>query len=273
MIEIDKEKMLNMGMSRFSSFVERHCYDTKWALIARSCGVDDILNEPRHERVRRAQTFGDDDYPNAVFMFLSDVFSYDYQTGLLLISEITLNSKLNDEQKSELNTILGFFSDEKIDITKLVQTALIDKSDKFIDLVKYPDDFYKALIEEINFQYMSKCAMSLSILIRKLIENLIIDILRKKYGTAHIDFYYNPDRRRFHDFSVLLKNLNDRRNDFHHVTQSLDEAFIRELNEYRETGNSSAHSIDTNINIEIFKSKKDDINNKVKLLIRILNHI
>lgn len=273
MIKIDKDKMLNLGISRFSSFVERYCYDTDWTLIALSCGVSDILNEPEHEGLIRAQYFGNDGYPHAVFVFLSDVFSYDYQTGLLFISEITLNSKLNDEQESELNTILGFFSDEKIDITKLVQTALIDKNDKFIDLVKYPDDFYKTLIEEINFQYIHKCAMSLSILVRKLIENLIIDILRKKYGTIHLDFYYNPDRRRFHDYSVLLKNLDERQNDFHYITQNLDVTFIRELNYYRETGNSSAHSIDTNINIEIFNSKKDDINNKVKLLIRILNNI
>lgn len=201
------------------------------------------------------------------------MFSIIYQTGLLLISEITLNSKLNDEQESELNTILGFFGDEKIDITNLVQTALIDKNDKFIDLVNYPDDFYKVLIEEINFQYINKCAISLSILIRKLIENLIIDLLRKKYGTTHIDFYYNPSRGRFHDFSILLKKLDEVQNDFHHVTQNLDVTFIRELNDYRETGNASAHSIDTNINIEIFNSKKDDINNKVKLLVRILNNI
>lgn len=273
MIEIDKDKMLSMGMSRFSSFVERHCYDTDWILIALSCGVIDILNKPKHERVRRAQTFGDIDYPHAIFTFLSDIFNYNYQTGLLLISEIALSSKLNDEQESELNTILSFFSDEKIDITKLVQTALINKNDKFIDLVKYPDDFYKTLIEEINFLYISKCAMSLSILIRKLIENLIIDILRKNYGTAQIDFYYNPNRGRFHDFSVLLKKLDEVQTDFHHVTQNLDTTFIRELNDYRETGNSSAHSIDSNISIGEFNSKKDDINNKVKLLIRVFNNI
>lgn len=74
MIEIGKDKMLNMGISRFSSFVERHYYNTNWTLIALSCGVDDILNE--HERVRRAQDFGDLDYPYAVFMFVSDVFNH-----------------------------------------------------------------------------------------------------------------------------------------------------------------------------------------------------
>ena len=57
------------------------------------------------------------------------------------------------------------------------------ESEKLILVPNYPDIFYKKLIEEINFQYITKHSMSLSVLMRKLFENLIIDILRKKYGT------------------------------------------------------------------------------------------
>ena len=42
-------------------------------------------------------------------------------------------------------------------------TLQVNEVNKFIDLVNYPDDFYKKLIEEINFQYINKRPISLSI--------------------------------------------------------------------------------------------------------------
>ena len=43
MAEIDRKKMVR-DMARFAEFVEKHLYDTDWALEAQKCGVIDILN-------------------------------------------------------------------------------------------------------------------------------------------------------------------------------------------------------------------------------------
>ncbi|WP_440951691.1 hypothetical protein [Methanococcoides sp. FTZ1] len=67
MIELDKKQKNSMGIMLFSRFVEKHLYDTDWRLIATCCGVSDILN--KYERVTRAQTFGDPDYPTAISRF------------------------------------------------------------------------------------------------------------------------------------------------------------------------------------------------------------
>ncbi|MCC6603633.1 MAG: hypothetical protein IT327_10505 [Anaerolineae bacterium] len=145
---------------------------------------------------------------------------------------------------------------------------------KFIEIVNIPDDFYKKLIDEINQAYNFQLPISLSVLIRKLFENLIIDILRKKYGTEELELYYDPRRRRFQDFSVLLKNLEAKQPDFHHISTNLNQNFIIQLNWYRETGNSGAHSIDTDkVAMESYKDKKDEINRNIHFLVRVLQNI
>jgi hypothetical protein len=272
MIEIDSTKRRNMGISRLSTFIERHLYDTDWILVAITCGVIDILNESKHEGLRRAQYFGNPYYVHGVYNFLADVFRYNEQTGLFLINEIIAENKLNEEQETELKNVLKFFCTDNTD-TILSSITLLDNNNRFIDLLNYPDDFYKTLVDEINFQYINKHLISLSILIRKLFENLIIDILRKKYNTTDLNVYYDTSKGRFHDFSVLLKNLDLRQEEFHYVSPNLDSKFIKELNKYRDAGNSSAHSIDVNITIDDFSLKRDDISQKVKFLVRILNNV
>lgn len=153
----------------------------------------------------------------------------------------------------------------------LSATLQVNTVNEFISLVNYPDDFYKNLIEEINFQYTNKRPISLSIVIRKLFENLIIDIFKKKYGTKELSLYYNISKGRFNDFSVLLKNLEFKMADFHYISTNIDKDFIKELNKYREHGNSGAHSIDVNMKLEYYTKQKDDINHKVQLLIRVYN--
>jgi hypothetical protein len=271
MIEPDKHKKDRMGIGRISRFIEKYLYDTDWYLIATCCGVTDVLN--KHERVTRAQSFGDPDYPTAISRFLINLFDEDENTGLFFITEIISQKNLNEEAKIELNEIQKYFNNDDITISDYTHSFQVFEFEKFISLPNCPDNFYKKLIEEINFQYRTKHSMSLSILIRKLFENLIIDILRKKYGTQGLSKYYDVSKGRFLDFSVLLKNLESNICDFSSISSSLNQKFISELNKYRETGNSAAHSIDANLTIEEFTKNKSNINYKVDLLVRILERI
>jgi hypothetical protein len=115
--------------------------------------------------------------------------------------------------------------------------------------------------------------MSLSILIRKLLENLIIDILRRKYGTAELSLYYDTSRRRFHDFSFLMRKLDSKKDDFRYISAGLDSSLIRRIDRYRETWNSGAHSIDIDLSIDQTSKDKDEINYLVQFLLRILQNI
>lgn len=206
-----------MGIGRLSRFVDKYLYDTDWYLIATCCGVTELLNE----RITRAQSFGYPDYPTAITRFLLDVFDNDENTGIFLINEIISQKTLDEPVTAELNEILKYFSNANVCISDYIQPFQLFESEKCISLPNYPDNFYKKLIEEINFQHRTNHSMSLSVLIRKLFENLIINILRKKYGTQDLPKYYDASKRRFHDFSVLLKSLESNISDFHSVSPYL----------------------------------------------------
>jgi hypothetical protein len=170
---------------------------------------------------------------------------------------------------------LDTISNNSLQASEVINTTPLQASEKkkFIESVNYLDDFYQNLVDEINFLYENNRPISLSVAIRKLFENIIIDIFRKKYGIQNLPLYYDKSKGRFNDFSILLKNLESNKADFHHISPNIDTNFIRELNEYREHGNAGAHSIDIDIKIEYYTKKKDDINHKFKLLLRVYNNI
>lgn len=145
--------------------------------------------------------------------------------------------------------------------------------ENFINVSVCPDDFYKGLINEINCLYSERYLISLSVLVRKLLENLIIDILRKKYNTSELNLYYDPSRHRFQDFSTLINNIELKLSDFQSITPNFNKEFLKNINEFRGAGNASAHSIDICLNTDYFSSKKKDLNYIIKLLMRVYNNV
>lgn len=272
MSEIDKpERIRNLAIGDVAEFIVANFYDSNWTSIATLSGVIDILDQPRHERVRRAQTFGDDDYAVALTKFLIELFNIDENIGYAVIGRAINEEDLYPDEFEKLGKIMEKFRASSSDDKSQDQNTT---PEEFIKVASIPDDFfYKRLISEINGIYASGYAFSLSILIRKLFENLIIDILRRKYRDARIDLYYDTSRGRFHDFSSLLKNLDDNKNDFKYITSELDANLIRRINKYREIGNSSAHSIDVDLTIEKIGANKVDITYLAQFLLRIFSNI
>lgn len=276
MVGVERKAIIrNQAIARFAKFVAEYLYNTDWTLVTKRCGITSILDSPEHERVRRAQYFGDSDYPDAIERFLQDVFDRDEQVGLLLVREIAssenpYDERLSLEARSELEQILALFGSQNADVRSLVRN--LQPVEDYISVTSIPDDFYKRLIDEINHLYREQLVLALSVLIRKLLENLVIDILRKKYGASQLDLYYDPSRRRFLDFAVLVKNLDAKKADFDYVTPNLSKS-IKDIERYRETGNASAHSLDINLTMEFFAKEKQRINYLVQLLIRTLQNI
>jgi hypothetical protein len=114
--QIDKKKVLrNAAIARLAQFIEKYMYDTDWTLLADVVGVGHVLDAPRHERVRRAQNFGDPDYPSAVSNFLQEIFDSDEEIGRFLVGEIIQqenfhNESLDEDAKEKLARIVSFFN-------------------------------------------------------------------------------------------------------------------------------------------------------------------
>ena len=168
------------------------------------------------------------------------------------------------QKPSTLNTTTKKVSPEK-------------KLQKFINIQTYPSDFYYKLQKDINLSYTYGIYSAVLILVRKLIENLVIGILRKKYGTKtrdNVNLYFNTDRKQFRQLNTLIKNLDAkiRENDFD-VYPQLDDKLIKALNKYREAGNRSAHTIEVNLTKDDVIKYKANLEYILNILIQTLNSL
>jgi hypothetical protein len=114
--------------------------------------------------------------------------------------------------------------------------------------------FFQKLLDEINKAYSNQLFTSTWVCLRKLFENFLVEILRKKYSTTRIDQYYDINQGRFKDFSILIENLEKNITDFNSITQGLDQAFFDFLKTFKDQANRNTHPIDI---IEDFKKISD----------------
>ena len=185
------------AIGRFADFVAKYAYDTDWTLLAISFGLEELLDDAKHDRLRRSQGFGDEDYPSCVARFIQDIYDTDEKTAMNLMSDLVeKQGELPIEAKEELNKISELLTGIRITNNSSNLFRQDNSEEDFIQLDGLPDDFYKPILLEINLAFRNGMVISLAVLIRKIFENLIIDILRKKYGTKELTLYYDPSRRR-----------------------------------------------------------------------------
>lgn len=164
-----------------------------------------------------------------------------------------------------------FVAKDKKSIPEISQTT--ESKENVVEL-NHPEYFYKKLESEINSCYSCKAYTAVIILSRKLIENLLIDVLRKKYGSTtkrDVEMYYGTEQGRFHDFTFLLKNLDEQKGDFK-IDEEIIHQFFELVKPFRKNANSKAHSI-----VHIIEKKEElkdyDIQRLASLLIRLYNNI
>jgi hypothetical protein len=109
---------------------------------------------------------------------------------------------------------------------------------------KYPHTFYDRLEDEINVAFSNpELPDAVLMLSRKLIENLVYNLLEYKFKEPGIDLYYNTAERRAHDFGVLLKNLKTRKPEFALNQQEHIDKFLQLVPKFRREANSKAHMV------------------------------
>lgn len=153
----------------------------------------------------------------------------------------TVWQKLSKEEKQSVP------NHEVINSAPKVQKRKIEAKEKDIELIKYESSnhFIKGHIKEINKSYTKHCYTSTFILARKIIENLIIDILIKRFPSnkrENKELYYDINQRRFKDFSVILKNLYDKRREFSVEKVSVIERLYVKAKELKDKANDTTHS-------------------------------
>ena len=120
------------------------------------------------------------------------------------------------------------------------------KSKCIIEFVRYEtsNTFIKGHVTETNKAYTSGCYTAAFILCRKIIENLLTDIIRRKYPSnkkQNVEIYFDTCRGRTRDFSEILKNLRDHSKDFG-PDKVLLERIIQQSDQFRNDANNKIHS-------------------------------
>ncbi len=164
------------------------------------------------------------------------------------------SSYVFSKDEEPINEFLGFLKQNGIIYDATSKSYKLDNYRKTISfpsnrkdlIISIPTEhFYHELRKEINFAWKIGLFTSTLILTRKYIENLVIDVLRKKYPQrigSNINIYFDNKNKRFHDFSILLDNLAERKDDFEPDTHLILK-FLEKVKPFKGKANATTHSI------------------------------
>lgn len=106
------------------------------------------------------------------------------------------------------------------------------------------DPFIERHISEINGTYHASCCTATFILCRKVMENLIVRILKKKFPDSKSRILYeDTSSRRSLDFSIVLGNFYDSRTKFSISASSAIERIKQKATPFKNDANDKAHSL------------------------------
>lgn len=131
---------------------------------------------------------------------------------------------------------------------------------------KYPDIFYNRLEDEINTAYSNPALPNAVLMVsRKLIENLVYNLLQYKLGGPGIKLYFDTIHNRPLDFGVLLDNLKDQKERFDQDQHDMIDKFLVLAQPFRRDANSKVHNV-----LEYLESMKQIKSLKIPEMTQIL---
>lgn len=198
-------------------------------------------------------------YPRCTSNAVAQLFATKYGFSVL--------QKLSKEDKETLPN----HEIEKV-VVKLNRKK-VKTNKKILELIKYETDdpFQKGHIDEINRAYTMKCYTSAYILSRKVIENLILDILRIKFPQntlSNKELYYDIHQKRYKDFNIILKNLYEKRHDFHVNSVRAIARLYEKAKKFKDKANDTTHSW---FYLVTKKKEIDDLD--IEAMINLIKHI
>lgn len=140
------------------------------------------------------------------------------------------------------------------------------RENRFIDTDITDHQFYNNLVEDINKSYRYRINDATLVLTRKLLENLLIDVLRSEYGGQQVELYFNTDHRRFHGFGKLKSNFEENYQDLEPYCRTSEDNWLEGLEQFRVEGNSSAHSILVGLSDEDIEEMADEATHLTEIL-------
>jgi hypothetical protein len=137
--------------------------------------------------------------------------------------------------------------------------------------VQTTDNIFFRLISEINTCVVNDAFSSAFIMIRKLIENLLVTILRARYGENQHEIYFDDDSKHFRPLSKLVKEF-EQDSEFYKKL-GLEKEHISRVKRFKGIGNYSAHNIIDLPTEKKIQGYKKDANDVIQLLLHLLARV
>jgi hypothetical protein len=150
-----------------------------------------------------------------------------------------------------------------------------ERDGKFIEI----DDqdlngqFYPGLVYEINLCYRVKADEACVVLSRKLIENLLLDILMRRYTTKKVDIFYDTEHRKHRGFGLLIEEFSERSEDFDQYTTASQDDIVDLMRDIKYSGDASAHSIEEEFTSDELEELSEKGTRAAELLFRLKREI
>lgn len=207
----------------------------------------------------------------------------DYAIDANMGIELELNEVIYTRHYGGSSTVNmeSIFSEERVEGTKDFEikgvSGVVLLDSELLITTAFDDKFYEKLKLEINTAFRVGLDTATMVLVRKLFERLIIDLLRQKYGMGQKELFYSVQDNGFHNLSTLIRNLNGKLDDFKPYdffkSEKEKESFTKFLWHIKEEGNASAHGIEPLLNCEEINALKPLINKYSDLSVRLIKKV
>lgn len=267
---LGKEIAEKAFLASVSKLLSKISFQTDWGAIVGIFGFSTEASETH--RFYQSHHFGDEDYPGCLRQFLTEAYAVSPERALAMIKyvidELKNEGKLLQSEIDRYPALKGLEANAPNYSLTIPKTEMI----AFLAIQEFPDDFYRELLGMINHAFSSELYVAVCLMTRKMLENLLVDILRKKFGMANLDLFYDPKYHGFKEFKTLIINFESKLDGFQQITPSLDSEFIKLLHSFREQGNGAAHTLEVRVTKKELLDNKTALEFVIKTLVRLFNN-
>ena len=214
-------------------------------------------------------------YPCQLYLPENLVLDYGVEEGMAL--DLTLNQIIRDNEifKKSIQIYEKTVVNGSKQVIPLSTEDLVKVKSDLLILTVFDDSYYADLKSEINSAYDCGLYTATLVLIRKLFENLIIDMFRLHYGLERKELFYWEEKGRHQSLSHLILTLKNNIKDFRVFTGAFNknDEFFKFLDDIKGECNAGAHSLDLIPDPGKIDSWKPLINKYTKLFVRIIEKI
>jgi hypothetical protein len=212
-------------------------------------------------------------HPNSYRILVPRDFVRDYHIKDGMFVDLLLTDVIKPSPETSIPISPKRLSISEMQVTPKDSQGVSIPSIGLLVSTEFTDEYYSNLAMEINKTYGYGLYTGTLVLLRKLFENLIIDLLMARYGMSGIELFFDKNKGYHLNVSTLINNLKIKTPDFNMFTKGFDEDFFKFLENLRGKAGAGAHSLDIIPNSKLFETWKDSINQYSRLILYVIQKV